>query len=86
MPLPRLLAGATQGHVVEHHAVVADLAGLADHHTSAVVNEEASTNPRARVNLNAGEKTRQSGEQAGYERNTPACVQPMRQPIEENGV
>ena len=52
--LARILTRTAQGHAVVDRAVVADLGGLADDDTHAVVDEQAAANGRARVDLHAG--------------------------------
>jgi hypothetical protein len=55
MTFALLHRSAAEGHPVVEHHVVADLGGLADHHTHAVIDEEPPADPRARVDLDPGE-------------------------------
>ena len=48
--------GAAQGHAMVERAVVADFGGFADHHTHAVIDEEAPADLGARMDLDAGQK------------------------------
>ena len=47
--------GAAERHTVVEHDVIADLGGLTDDHTHAMVDKESTANGGARVDLNAGE-------------------------------
>ena len=57
--LPFAEAGAAQCDAVIERHVAPDLRCLADHHSHAVVDEEAVANLRSGVNLDAGEKAEQ---------------------------
>ena len=54
MALSGVLAGAAQRHAVVDGAVVADLAGLAEHDAHAVVDEQAPADGSTGVDLDAG--------------------------------
>ena len=53
--MPGLIDTPAQSHSVEQQHVVADLRGLTDDHAHAVVDEEALTDLRSRVDLDTGE-------------------------------
>src|SRR6267378_2847137 len=72
-------------HAVVQSAVVAQLCGLADHHPHAVVDEHAAADFRARMNLDAGEKTRDVRHEAG-EPAHPNAPQPVRQAMNQERV
>ena len=66
-------------------AVIADLRRLADHDPHAVVDEEPIADRRARVDLDAGERASDVGDEAGQQRH-PALAQRVGQPVELPGV
>jgi len=84
--LAAVLAGPAQRHVVEQHAVVADVRRLGDLHAGAVVDEEASPDSRSGVNFHSGEKARQGREQPRQQRHPVADVERVCDPVEEDRV
>jgi len=56
--------GSAQGNAVIQRATVADLRSLADHHSHAVIDENALPYICSRMNLNTGEPAAQMGNQA----------------------
>src|SRR5450759_554740 len=68
MPLAGLLARAAQGDSLLHGHVVADLRGLSDHDSGAVVDEQAVADARAGVDLDAGEKAVELADPARHDR------------------
>ena len=57
-------ARAAEGDALVERHVVADLGGLADHHAHAVIDEEAPTDLRARMDLDAGEEAAEVAHEA----------------------
>ena len=86
MPLAAVFSGSTERHVVKHHAAIADLRGLTDHHARPVVDEEGPADARARVDLHARPEARQCGQQARQQRNPPALARKMCDPVDPDGV
>src|SRR6266853_631084 len=74
-----------QRHAVVQGAIVPQFRGLADHHPHAVVDEHAAADFRARMNLDAGEKTRDVRHEAG-EPAHPDAPQPVRQAMNQERV
>ncbi len=66
--LAALEAGAAQRHTLVERHVVADLGGLADHHSCAVVDEQRLPDLGGRVDLHAGGDPGRVGQQARRER------------------
>jgi hypothetical protein len=85
MPSPRLRPRATEGHPVVQQHVVTDDGGLTDHHAHAVVDEEPATDRGARVDLDAGEETRQLGDHT-REQSQPGPPEAVREPVTPHGV
>ena len=56
MAVAALLAGAAQGHAVQHRDAVLDDGGLADHHAGAVVDEDALADHRAGMDVEAEQR------------------------------
>ncbi len=54
MPFACMFACSAERHVMEHHAVVAYFCGLADNHARSVINKEALSNSRSRMNFHTG--------------------------------
>jgi hypothetical protein len=74
---------ATQGDAMIKCHIVADLAGLADHHAHAVVDEEAPADLGARVDLDSREPAAQLGDSAPDQ--APAArPEGMRNAIEQD--
>ena len=69
-----------------HQHVVADLGSLADDHAHAVVDEEAPTDLRAGVDLDAGDRPRDLRQQSGSQATTGFGPQTMRDPVHPDGV
>jgi hypothetical protein len=63
--------GAECHAVVDHH-VVADLGGLADDHTHAVVDEQPPADTGTRMDFDAGDQARRLRHHPGQQRNIPA--------------
>ena len=83
-----LLAGrpsATQRHTVIKGAVVADLGGLADHDTHAVIDEQPAADAGAGMDLDAGQHPPDMRDEAAQEVEA-ALPQPMRGPEIEQGL
>ena len=72
MPFSLLLSGPAQRHALVHQDIVTDLRGFPDDDTRAVVDEEPPPDGRARVNLDAGEKTAELRDHARQQWHTPA--------------
>ena len=85
MPLAFLLAGSAQRHALIQQHVVADFGGFADHDAHAVVDEAASSDVRARMDLDAGHGPVELRNDARQQRET-ADVQPVRQPVQQDGM
>ena len=83
--LPLAPAGSAQGHTVIEGDVVADLGGFADHHPSAMVNEEARTDAGAGVDIDVAQQP--SGETQQTRGIAPlASPQAMREAVEHDCV
>lgn len=63
--------GATERDTVIDEHIVANNGGFTNHDAHAVIDEEAATNHRTRVNLDAGEETYGLRDCAGEEPGTP---------------
>jgi hypothetical protein len=61
-------ARTAQGHPLKQGDVLADLGRLPDHHTHAVVNEEALTQASGRMDLDTGQEARDMRREAGQGR------------------
>jgi hypothetical protein len=61
--------GAAQRHALVERHPVADLGGLRDHHSGAVIDEEVLADLRRRVDLDAGDRAARVGDGARGERN-----------------
>src|SRR4029077_17668393 len=72
MPLAALGAGTAQGDALVDQHVVADLAGLADDDSGAVIDEETMTDAGARVDLDAREEAAHLRDHARNQRQIPA--------------
>src|SRR5947208_2812870 len=86
--LPALLAGrpsAAQRHTVIKGAVVADLGGLADYDTHAVIDEQPAADAGAGMDLDAGQHPPDMRDEAAQEVEA-ALPQPMRGPEIEEGL
>jgi hypothetical protein len=80
--LPARKAGAAQRHALIHGHVIAHVGGLADHHSRAVVDEEAAADARRRVDLDAGHHLGHVGQKARCQRD-PGLVHGVRDPVRE---
>ncbi len=58
MPFSRFLTGAAQRYSLINGYVVADFGGLADHHSHAVIDEEATADLRPGMDLDARDPAR----------------------------
>src|SRR5512135_3391387 len=85
MALAMLPGGAAQRHAVIHGHIVADLRRLADHHTHAMVDEEAPANRRARMDLDAGKPAREMRDETGQPFQLP-MPQRVGQAVEDTRV
>src|SRR2546423_13889280 len=86
--LPALLAGrpsAAQRHTVIKGAVVADLGGLADNPTHAVIDEQPAAHCGAGMGLDAGQHPPDMRDEAAQEVEA-ALPQPMPGPEREHGL
>ena len=85
MALAAVLSGAAEGHTLVDRDVLADLRGLTDDHTHAVVDEEPGTDGGAGVDLDAGDEpgclTHHAGGQAPVAR-----VQAMGRTVHPDGM
>ena len=71
VPLLPLEAGAAQRHSLVQHHVIADLGGLADHDTHAVIDDESSPDRGTGVNLDTGHGAAQLADESSAEWMTP---------------
>ncbi len=85
MPLLATRRSAAQRHPLVEVAVLADLRRLADHHTHAVIDEEARADAGARVDLDAGEKAPEMREKP-REQPEPGRVEPVRGAVNQQRV
>lgn len=76
---------AAERHALVDRAVVADLGGLADHHTHAVVDEHAPPEGCARMDFDAGHETRQLRDEA-REPAAPRLPARMGEPVQHERV
>src|SRR5665647_1585245 len=76
----------TDGDVVVHQNVVADLRGLADDHTHAVVDEEAPSDLCAGMDLNPCDRPRELRDQPGSQATARLVPQAMREPMHPDGM
>jgi hypothetical protein len=70
---------------LKERAVLADLGGLAYHHTAPMVYEQASAEDRAWMYLDPGQESGRFGDQARQERNARP-IQDMREAMEGNSI
>ena len=85
MTLALVPCGTAQRDAVIQSAVIADFRRLADHHTGAVIDEEAATNRCAGMNVDIGQEARDIAQPACGE--APAVLpQRVRQTMEEHRV
>ena len=77
MAVAALLAGAAQGHAMQHGDAVLDDGGLADHHAGAVVDEDALADPRAGMDVEPEQRARPALQEVG-ERLAALQPQPVR--------
>lgn len=85
VPFTGILAGTAQRHTLIDQHVVADLAGLPDDHAHAMIDEEATPNGGAGVDLNAGQAARKLRNGA-CQREPTAPVKAVRDAMEQHGV
>ena len=85
MTLARTHRHPAQSHSVEQQDVVADLRGLTDDHAHAMVNEEALTDRRGRVDLDTGEVAGRLRQGACRE-SVPLVPQLVSRPVRPQGV
>src|SRR5215207_6738651 len=83
MPLAALLPRPAQRHTLVHRDVVADRGCLADHDTHAVVDEDALSDPRSRMNLDPGDCPAQLRQETRGKEETFA-PQPVRDAVERD--
>ena len=77
--------GPAQGHAVIQRDIILDLCRFADHDTHPVINEEATTDGRTRVNFDASQHARQMCRKPGQP--TQAMPpQPMSNTMKDQGV
>jgi hypothetical protein len=74
-------ARAAEGDALVEVAIIADHGRFADHDAHAVVDEEPLADHGAGVDLDAGERAAEVGDQAGEERHT-APVERVREPVD----
>src|SRR5665647_441547 len=86
MTLDALHRTTAEGDAVVHQYVVAYLGSLADDHTHAVVDEEAPTDLRAGVDLDAGDRPRELGQQPSSQAATGLGPQAVREPVHPDGM
>src|SRR5215472_5846791 len=80
--LPVVQRGSTEGHALVERHVVPDLRSLPDHHAHAVVDEEASPDLGARMDLDSGQETPQMRDEPSQEEPFPN-PEPVRDPVEQ---
>ena len=77
---------AAERRAVEQHHVVADLGGLADDDAHAVVDEQPPAEPGAGVDLDAGDRPRELGDQPRGQPQAGLVPHPVRQPVHPDRV
>ena len=75
-------AGAAECDALIERHVVADLSGLADHDTGAMIDEQTLADTRGRMYLDPGYRSRHERDRAGKHRHL-RCVQRMRDAVGE---
>jgi hypothetical protein len=76
---------AAERHVMVERHVVAHLGGLADDHAQPMVDEQALADPRAGMDLDAGQDAAEIRHEPGHQLKSQ-LPQPVRQPVEHHGV
>jgi hypothetical protein len=77
---------STEGDAVVDHHVLADLRGLTNHHTHAVVDEEPAADRGTGMYFDAGPGPPQLGEQPCRKPQARCLPQPVGQPMDPDGV
>src|SRR6185503_6327707 len=85
MALALVARGAAECHAVIQGAVVTDFRGLSDHHTHAVIDEEAPADLCAGMDFYTGQTAADVRDEPG-EPVKAAAPEPVRQPMHEHGV
>jgi hypothetical protein len=85
MALPALLTCSSQRHILVNQNVVADLGGLPDHHSHAVIDEETLADPSARMNVDSCHEPAELIYHPGSQPQVP-LVQPMGKTVQKNCV
>jgi len=85
MALAFFLARTAQRDALVHQYVIADLRCLAYHDAHAMVDEEPSSDRRARMDFDPGEEPADLGDQARQQRN-PGFVKPVGEPVGHDSV
>src|SRR5579863_9333647 len=85
MPVFPLFAGATERHTVQHRNIVADLRRLADDHSGGVIEENAATDLRRRMDV-ALERRRYAALQVKPKIAAALVPQPMHQAVRRYGL
>jgi hypothetical protein len=75
-----------KGYAVIDHHVLADFRGLTDDHAHPVVDEKAAADGCTRVDLDTGHEPAQLREQPGRKTEAGILPQPVRQPVDPDGV
>ena len=86
MAFAAMLSRPPKCDVVEEHAIVADFGRLADHDAGSVVDEEASADRRARVDLDSRQKPPDRRDQTGQQRDAESRMQQVGDAVEEDRV
>src|SRR5579862_339955 len=78
-------AGAAERDSLVEQDIISDLGGLADYDSGAVIDEEASADGGAGMDLDSGEEAAGLGDHSRNERDAPA-IEPMGEAMSQNGV
>lgn len=85
MALAGIPGDPAEGHTVIKGHIVADLGGLADHHATAMIDEEAPANGGAGMDVDLADEPRQKAQQPGQIAPAPA-PQSMGQAMDQQGM
>ena len=80
-----LFSRAAERHALVDEYVVADLGGLADHHSRSVIDEEAAADGGAGVDFDLRQEPAHLADESRQDR-AAHPVQPVRDPVKQDGV
>src|SRR5436190_21832211 len=85
MAFSLFFTGTSKSHALIEQDIIADLRCFPNHNSGAVVDKEATPNPRTGVNLNSCKESADLRDYARYQRYLTQ-IQPVCQPVQQNGM